>query len=336
MRRNSSAAQERFYGGTCSRVSIKSFAESITQEDRVYFGGSCFAENLFSFWKNRFLPCALSPFGSIYNPLSLKDCFTLLAEGRIISREEISFQNGLWTHPLFNSTVSHPDQDEFLNRLNTRVSEGRRRLNEASFLILTLGTAFVYGEKESGEVVSNCHRRPSTDFVRRQITVEECTAALCDLTAILREQNPELKIIISLSPVRHLRDDAAENSLSKAVLRCGIDAYLKRTERAVYFPSYEILLDELRDYRWYESDLAHPGETAVAYIMDRFCEAAASPSLQEYLKEAEKLSGLLKHRLRFPDSPDGIKFISRKRRSLEEFGKKYPFCVLPEGEGGRE
>lgn len=339
MRRGGSNRTDRFYRESFSRIDIRPFDKKITPEDRLYFGGSCFAENLYGFWKERFLPASLSPFGSIYNPLSLKECFTLLASGRTIGPEELFFHRDLWNHSLFNSTVSSPDRDEMTERLNRKLMEGREKLKAASFLVLTLGTAYIYEEVSTGDVVSNCHRRPASDFRRRLLTVDECRKALEDLMTAVGELNPGVKMIISLSPVRHLRDDAAENSLSKAVLRCGIDAFLSDAEgdraeangsEAVYFPSYEILLDELRDYRWYADDLAHPSEAAVAYIMERFCETASGEYLEVYLKEAEKLRSLLNHRLRFPESPEGVKFTENREKALRKFAEKYPGTILPE------
>lgn len=326
--------QQEFYEKQFSRISIKEFNNKIAADDLLYFGGSCFAESLYSYWQDHFLPSALSPFGSTYNPLSIKDSFTMLCNGKDLSEDEFFFHNNLWSHSLFNTKLSNPDKNELLSKINTEISKHRELLKKSSVLVLTLGTAFVFEEISSGEIVNNCHRRPSSDFKRYIISPEEVAAAIQDLSRSVRSINPSVKIILSLSPVRHLRDDAAENSLSKAVLRCGIEEYLKTCKMdkipPVYFPSYEILLDELRDYRWYAEDLSHPSQSAINYIMGRFCEVAAKKHLLSYMDEAESLKHMIKHKLRFPESQEGLDFIKKKEQKLKEFQKKYPMALLSE------
>lgn len=333
MKRKVSGAQQRFYDRQFSRIEIEDFSEKISYQDFLYFGGSCFAENLYSFWQGHFLPSALSPFGSTYNPVSLKESFDLLCNSRTIQETEIFRQNDLWCHSLFNSTLSRPDKDEFLTVINQELNRHRELLRESSFLILTLGTAFVYEETAKGEIVNNCHRRPAADFRRYPLKPEQVADSLRDLTKSIRQLNPHIKIVLSLSPVRHLRDNAAENSLSKAVLRCGIDEYLNspalEKKDSFYFPSYEILLDELRDYRWYGDDLSHPSREAVRYIMERFCEAAADEELLHYFEEAESLVHLLNHKIRFPESSAAAAFNETKEKQLAAFHKRYPMALLP-------
>jgi GSCFA family len=332
-RKGSSEAQQKFYNKQFSRITIGAFKQKIAPEDLLYFGGSCFAENLYTYWQDHFLPSALSPFGSTYNPLSLKDSFTLLCDEREVTENELFYHNNLWSHSLFNTTLSRPDKEELLSVINMEICRHRELIKESAVLVLTLGTAFVFEEISSGRIVNNCHRRPSSDFKRYVLSPEDVAAALRELNSSVRDMNPSVKIILSLSPVRHLRDNAAENSLSKAVLRCGIEDYLKgcKTEEApsFYFPSYEILLDELRDYRWYADDLSHPSQAAISYIMERFCETAADKTLISYMEEAESLKNLMEHKLRFPESSEGMRFIKKKEQKLKEFRKKYPMSLLP-------
>ena len=335
--KDSSKAQKSFYDRQFTRIAIKEFPDKMTPGDMLYFGGSCFAENLYTYWQDHFLPSVLSPFGSTYNPLSLRDSFTLLCEEGDIKEDELFFQRDLWSHSLFNTTVSRADKNELLNVLNLELRRHRELLMESGFLILTLGTAFVYEEISSGKVVNNCHKRAGSDFRRYAMKPENVAEALKELSNRVRSINPSLKIILSLSPIRHLRDNAAENSLSKAVLRCGIDDYLQSCEDdepgSFYFPSYEILLDELRDYRWYADDLCHPSRAATSYIMERFCETAADKALLSYMDEAESLKNLLEHKLRFPDSPEAVGFTEKKEQKLRDFQNKYPMALPPVSSG---
>lgn len=332
-KKGSSRAQQKFYNSQFSKIKIDQFKQKIAPEDLLYFGGSCFAENLYTYWQDHFLPSALSPFGSTYNPLSLKESLNLLCNEKEVKEDELFYHNNLWSHSLFNTSLSRPDKEDLLSLINRKLCRHRKLIKEASVLVLTLGTAFVYEDISKGKIVNNCHRRPSSDFKRYMLSPEDVAAALGELSRSIRAINPSVKIILSLSPVRHLRDNAAENSLSKAVLRCGIDEYLKagKEEKApsFYFPSYEILLDELRDYRWYAEDLSHPSQEALSYIMERFCETAGDKSLLTYMDEAESLKNLLEHKLRFPESPDGLSFMEKKKQKLREFQKKYPISILP-------
>ena len=273
-----------------SCVDIPAFSHQIRPEEKLSFAGSCFASHLHSYWHSRFLPGLLSPFGNIYNPESLKEAFALLLSEREIREEDLFFHLSLWRHSLFDTFNTSEDKEELLSSLNTRLKEHRRELKKCSHLVITLGTAWVYREKSGGKTVNNCHKRPASDFSRSCLSVEEITSALETLCGAMASYVPGCRFILSLSPVRHLRDGAQENSYSKALLRCALEELCRQREDAVYFPSYEIMMDELRDYRWYADDLAHPNDQAVRYIMERFCDAAGSDELKTYLKRAEKLA----------------------------------------------
>ncbi|MDC7233132.1 MAG: GSCFA domain-containing protein [Spirochaetales bacterium] len=330
VRRGTSRAQEEFYSRGFSRVVIKETVHRIVPEDLLYFGGSCFAENLYSYWQDHYLPSVLSPFGSTYNPLSLRDCFSLLTEEYVIQNNELIQSGALWQHSLFNSTRGRENKEDLLAILNGELVRHRELLKESSCLVLTLGTAYVYEDIAAEKIVNNCHKRPAADFKRTILSPDAVSRALTDLAEKVRNVNSGIKMIISLSPVRHLRDDAAENSLSKAVLRCGIEEFLQKDDNSSYFPSYEILLDELRDYRWYADDLAHPSQQAVRYIMERFCESTGHERLINYLEDAASLKNMMTHRLRFPHSPEGRRFMEKRQNRMAAFQRKYPMAVIQE------
>jgi len=314
-----------FYRKMITPVDFETDLRNIRPGDNLYFGGSCFAENLHSFWVDHFLPGAKSPFGNIYNPRSLKECFTLLCRGTELSEKDFFLHKGLWRHSLFSTATVDTDPIRLKDHVNTLLGEHKKLLASSDYLIITLGTAFVFDEKSSGRTVNNCHKRPSSDFKRHPLAVDEITQELKELAAVVRKENPRITLIVTLSPVRHLRDRAEENSLSKALLRCGIDQFIKEERGSLYFPSSEIMLDELRDYRWYAEDLVHPSETAVNYIMNRFCSSLGNAELGQYLTEAEKLKGMLEHRVLFPGTEEGRKFIEKRDSEISGFREKYPF-----------
>jgi hypothetical protein len=323
-----------------SPVEIPEPQTRIDVAETLYFGGSCFAENLFREWRAHFLPGNLSPFGSTYNPVSLAATIERLCGEREITDDEIFEHRGLWRHSLFNTLASRPGREEFLSHVNTELKTHREYLRSASRLVLTLGTAFVYREMspraaagKTGEIVNDCHQRPSSEFSRSPLDSGKIVRALRSLRESLSALNPACSLMITLSPVRHLRDGAAENSLSKSLLRCGIQEYLKEDTSAWYFPSYEIMLDELRDYRWYASDLCHPSGEAASYIIERFFRSAGSPAFQSYLEEARKIKALKDHQIRFPDSPEAADFIAMRDARLGDFRARFPFARLPSAEG---
>ncbi len=319
-----------------SPVEIPTLTPGLKPSEVLYFAGSCFAENLYRVWRDHFLPGWLSPFGSTYNPVSLAATLGSLCRGEEVGPDEIFEYRGLWRHSRFNTLASRPEKDEFLNHINFEIREHRKSLKTAARLVITLGTAFVYRDLNprapgcsENDVVNNCHQRPAAEFCRSSLSPEEIAGALKDLKKSLEALNPACTLIITLSPVRHMRDGAAENSLSKALLRCGIQDYLKDDESALYFPSYEILLDELRDYRWYDPDLCHPSAEAASYIAERFFKSAGSRDFHAYLKEARKIKALNDHRLRFPGSREALDFINRREARIKEFLRRYPFALSP-------
>lgn len=330
MKHQISQAAGNFYLNRFTRIKTEPFASKVTTEDSLYFAGSCFAENLSRYWKDNFLPAVLSLFGSSYNPASLRDGFSLLCGGDGIKEEELFCHKELWRHSLFDTAMTDTDRSLLYRRINRELATHRTLLAAADHLVLTLGTAFVYEDRKNGRIVNNCHKRSRQDFRRYALSADEISSALTELTSSVRSLNPGIRLILSLSPVRHLRDKGTENSLSKALLRCGMEEFLKTAEKAVYFPSYEIMLDELRDYRWYAEDMCHPSEEAVGYIMERFCEASADEDLREYLVKAGALRQILNHRILHPGTSESKSFIKQKAKKIQDFRERYPFACIYE------
>ncbi len=323
-----SRISDSFHTRTSTVVSISPPLRRMGPEGRIYFAGSCFASHLAGFWEDHFLQGRNTLFGNIYNPGSLAQTMGLLCSDALIQKEDLFFHADLWRHSLFDTAKTSLSRDELLEELNRDLEVHRSFLKTCTTLVVTLGTAWVYRENETGKIVNNCHKRPGSDFSRESLSPAEVRESLLSVKKEIARFNSNLHIIWTLSPVRHLRDSAVENSLSKALLRCGIDEICRGSEDDDYFPAYEIMMDELRDYRWYAPDLSHPSSQAVEYIMKRFCEAAGTRELEEYLGKAEKILNLLNHRIQLPDSPRGQEFLTKRRSAIEEFRQKYPFASL--------
>lgn len=304
-----------------TRVSVKKSRSQLNYSDSLFFMGSCFANNLYSRFNNYRLDVLPSPFGNIYNPLSLAKLLTRLLERRDVEENELIYSNGLYQHLDFHSTAGRTTPKEYLDNINPILQKAADFITKADWIVITLGTAFIYEKDEV--VVNNCHKLPKNEFNRRAIDIDETIETLGSVFEQLKKRNPSIRTVLTLSPVRHLRDDATENSLSKALLRVIIDK-LTTSPQTYYFPSYEILLDELRDYRWYDSSLTHPTEQAVDYIMEKFYLSYGSEEFNLFRKDAEKVLNMLNHKILKPDSDEAIKFLDRRERALRLFKNSYP------------
>ena len=206
----------------------------------------------------------INPFGIIYNPVSLAQSLQRLISGKLFSREDLFQQDGLWHSYMHHGRFSTPDAGTALSQINTRFAEGSRYIREADFLFITLGTSWIYELKSTGEVVSNCHKVPSVAFRRFRLTVSEAVGYLKEALDDLWDVNPDVKVVFTVSPIRHTRDGAAGNQLSKSVLLLATDALVKGYShtKCAYFPSYELVMDELRDYRFYAADMIQIGRAS--------------------------------------------------------------------------
>lgn len=310
-----------FYDSNVTKISITPPTWEVRETDRFFFAGSCFAENLYNSLNLRYLSCQTSPWGNIYNPLSLAACLKELTEKTLPCPKDIIENDGVFRHFSFHSKVHSSNREELKEKLQTLTESSSKYLLSASVLVITLGTAWVF-EKE-GEVVNNCHKMPGKMFTRRLLHINEITEALKDALSRLKSLNPRLKTVITVSPVRHLRDSFTDNSLSKALLRVAAHE-ISQMEDIWYFPSLEIIMDELRDYRWYDRDLVHPGKAAVEYIMDLFIQSCASKSFLKYIEDIDGYNSMKNHKILLPDSHSAKKFLLSLKKKKNILGEKYP------------
>ncbi len=292
----------------------------------IFFAGSCFAEYLYKEFEALGLKAATSAFGNIYNPESLSKAVGILCgkESFIEAGECIKTTEG-YRHFMFDSSLHAETAENLAKKINNRLKEGRRFIEEAEAAVLTLGTSFVFRLKD-GNSVNNCHKLPADNFTRTSLTPETAAEALDQAVLNLQKINPEIKIILTLSPVRHLRDKPTENSFSKAVLRCAIESVVvsRQDHNIFYFPSYEIMLDEMRDYRWYADDLCHPSEQAVSYIISRFIAGLYDERFKTFLSSWLKVQRDLSHRPFNPDSEDYKKFREKALLRQEQLRAEFP------------
>jgi hypothetical protein len=291
--------------------------------------GSCFAENMGSRLVRYRFPVTLNPFGTIFNPASVAAGLENLMKKEAYRETDLREYQGTWLSFDHYTGFSSPDQVQCLERINSAFLPAKKALKQAGYLIITWGTSWVYTENEKGKMVSNCHKIPASDFTRSKMNVSEIVLMYKALIEDLIPYNPNLKILLTVSPVRHWKDGAHGNQLSKAALLLATEVLRELfPERVFYFPSYELVLDELRDYRFYAADMIHTNEITTAYIWEKFSSSLVADESQKIIRDLDPWLKLEEHR---PSALNGPAFerLQKKRTDLkEQIQKKYPFLAL--------
>lgn len=302
--------------------------------DRIQLFGSCFVEHIGEQLAENKFEADLNPFGILFNPESVALALERLADPRPFVAEELVAHDGLYHSLLHHGRFSAADRERCLARLNERLAASSARLRQATRLIITWGTAFIYRLRTDGRVVANCHKLPEQAFVRERLTPEQIEARWDALLQRLWQLNPALKILFTVSPVRHWKDGAQGNQLSKATLLLAVDGLVRRDPaRLAYFPSYEILMDELRDYRFYAEDLLHPSPLAIRYIWERFRDHLLTEESRRTLAAWQEIQRALAHRPLHPESEGYRQFLLQTLLKLKRLNGKMPsFASAEEAE----
>ncbi len=258
--------------------------------------GSCFSTESATYLTDRLFSVIPSPFGIMYNPSSMARGMNILFEGKEFSADDLFLYEGMWHSNMHHGAYSGIERDEVLEHINDALRRLRESMSGVDVWVFTFGTAYVYEESTPPYgVVNNCHRRPASDFSRRRLTVDEIVREWHPIISRLRSDGCD--VIFTVSPICHYRDGAHDNRLSKATLHLAIDELMRLCPGTLYFPSYEIMCDELRDYRFYAPDMSHPSPLAVEYIMERFAESCIDRQATEALSSRwTKLRRRLSHR----------------------------------------
>lgn len=252
------------------RIDLPTRSVFLPYDSRVSLWGSCFARHLADYLESYLLQVQRSPFGTMYNPLSIATGLNRLVEGENITFPDLFAFNGQYHSSLHHGSYSGTHPEEVLSKMRSDFEKSHRFLPGTDIFIFTFGTSYVYRERSGGNVVNNCHKRPESDFVRSRVSIAEIVEVWGMLLDKLFALLPQVEVIFTVSPIPHYRDGAHENKLSKATLLLAIDELNRRYASTSYFPSYEIMTDELRDYRFYQDDYAHPTPLAIRHIMERF------------------------------------------------------------------
>ena len=300
----------------------------IAHESRIILAGSCFAENIGERLCKRKFNILGNPFGILYNPLSIATMLERVVSGEpfTASSSEIFEHNELWHSLLHHSCFSQKSKEELIDTLNESLAEAHRLASGCDILILTFGTAYIYTRNSDNLIAGNCHKLPGNIFTRRLATIEEITENFIAVIEKLRNMNPDIKFIFTVSPIRHLRDGAHDNQKSKATLLLAIDRIQSMFSDCVhYFPAYEIVLDELRDYRFFAEDMTHPSNIAIEYIWECFSRTYFGEATNKLNREIEEVTKALDHRPFNPDSAAHKRFIKNVLDKIEAIQDKHPY-----------
>ncbi len=261
-----------------TQIDITHSKQELTYDERFLLLGSCFSDNIAQKLQAHAFSVVANPFGTLYNPLSIAKMIEILSPLQLPPQGEGYYHDGLWHSFLHHGRFSHADRATFEQQIAESIQISRKAIQEATTVIITFGTAWVY--ERNGEIVSNCHKLPEKEFTRRRLSIEEIVATWQPIVETFIAQGK--RIIFTVSPIRHKRDGFHENQLSKSTLLLAIEQL--QTLGAEYFPAYEIVLDELRDYRFFAEDMLHPSQVAVDYIWERFSDTYFSTSTRETMR----------------------------------------------------
>ena len=308
-----------------TEISINSLKQTITYSDGLLFLGSCFADEVGGICRGLGFDALVNPFGVLYNPASIAQSVERLESGKPFCHDDvIRVGEGQYCTFSHNTSFWNDSATALLEQINASLKTAHEHFMKSRWIVVSLGTSWVFRNKESGQVVSNCHKLPANQFERQFLSVEESA----DYLAKMLQAHPEKQFVFTVSPLRHLKDGLHENQLSKAALLLAVDQVCKQFGNAHYFPAYEILLDELRDYRFYKEDMVHPTEQAVRYIWERFTDFAIDPKEKPAMKAAAELKQMLQHRPLFPESEAYRKFELLIEKKISELKQDFPrVCI---------
>ncbi len=309
-----------------TRVELPDDMPRITHEDRLMLFGSCFATHMGERLAAAKFRCDTNPYGVLYNPASISAALREIIAGKRYEASGLFQHQGCWHSPMHHGDFSAPTAEEALQHVNTRLQSASASLGQCSFLLLTWGTAWVYEDRATGNIVGNCHKLPESHFTRRRLSVDEIVRDYGSLCNVLFTRVPQLKVLFTVSPIRHVRDGLHANQLSKSTLLLAADEMCRMFPgRVCYFPAYEIVLDELRDYRFYADDLVHPSGKAVEYVWQQFVHSCISPHSLSVMEECENINRMLSHKPFRPESEEYKRFLGQIVLKIERLNGKYPY-----------
>lgn len=306
-------------------IPIAKYDFPIDYQSEVLLLGSCFAENMAEKFEYFKFQNVVNPFGIIFNSVSLKKIISRCIQKEYYTEKDIFFHNDLWHCFEVHSELSNPNKEVFLENLNAILESTNQQITKSSHIIITLGTSWVYRNIETNTIVANCHKVPQKQFTKELLSVEQNEESLKNIVALIHQVNPNCKFIFTVSPVRHIKDGFIENNVSKSHLISAIHKIITLSlSKCNYFPSYEIMIDELRDYRFYTEDMLHPNQTAIDYIWIKFFENYVDEKEFGLMNQVCEVQRALHHRPFNPATENHQQFLEKVKSKITQIQKKLP------------
>ncbi len=300
----------------------KSFSEKISIQHKIFLIGSCFTEHMYGYLSGNKFQCIQNPHGTLFNPISIFKSIEDYLSNKIVHEDELFHHKGIWSHWDFHSKLSDLEKEFALNKMNSAIQGAHSFLKETDWIIITLGSGFIY-EFNNERLVANCHKVPGNQFSKRLLTVDEIKQSFDSMYQKLKAFNSKIKLVFTISPVRHLRDGFVENNRSKALLH-HVVGELVDDKDILYFPSYELIIDDLRDYRFYAEDMVHPNYQATQYVWEKFCTACIEGKTRAFMNELEQLFQAMKHKPIHPNSEEHLQFLAKFKAIANDLSKRFP------------
>lgn len=319
-------------------IDLKKLSEPITYGDKIMLMGSCFTEHIGNELADLKFDVLQNPNGILFGPDAV--CKSLLSYivNKHYTGDDLFYLNEVWNSWDHHSRFSHINKDECLQGINQSQQKAHDFLKEADWLIITLGSSFSYfltsqpsfDKPRKGEAVANCHRAPANWFNKEMLEIDTIKEMLVSCLEQLKAFNPRLKFIFTISPVRHIRDGVVENNRSKARLIEAVHHIVGKSESAFYFPAYELVIDVLRDYRFYDIDMVHPNYPATEFVLEKFSDTCIAEGSQQLMKEVKQIIIARKHRPFQPETKAHQQFLAAHFEKAKLLQDKYPFLDLKE------
>jgi len=309
---------------------VPPLSRPLTYSDRILLIGSCFTEHISDRLAQHKFQVLQNPHGILFNPLSVAQSLNSYMDRQLYAADDLFLLNELWNSWDHHTRFSHVNQEAALMGINASQAAAASFIKQADVVIVTLGSAFQYYLKENGRHVANNHRAPAQWFEKRLLPIAEIVAALHDTIQRLHEYNPHAQVIFTISPVRHIRDGVTDNNRSKARLIEAVHDLCGRYDHVSYFPAYELIIDVLRDYRYYDIDFVHPNYSATSFVWEQFVKACIAPDAHDLMKQVADIVTARNHRTRFPDTQAHSRFMSNYLEKTQALAAKYPVLDLRE------
>jgi len=296
----------------------------IDYNSKLFLLGSCFSENIGNKLDYFKFQSAQNPIGILFHPKAIETLVTNAINKKEYSEEDAFLLNERYHSFDVHSHLSDGSKEVLLENLNQAIQQTKKQIYESTHIIITLGTAWVYRHIESDTIVANCHKVPQKKFLKELLSIEEISESIESIIALIRDINPNTNFIFTVSPVRHLKDGFVENQQSKAHLISAIHQVVEPRKQIFYFPSYELMMDELRDYRFYAEDMIHPNQTAIHYIWEKFTECWISQGAIPTMKQISSIQKRLQHKSFNPDSEGHQKFLENVSTDIQKLQQQFP------------